>query len=69
MTKHRNQGFLGYYASGGGAGGFGLNDMFIARAFPIPNQIEAKRKNVIEPRVGVMQASLLGLMRHFRKSI
>ena len=67
MTKNRNQGYDGFFASGGGTGVFAINDIYNRDAFPIPNKISPRRKNLVEPRVGIMQTSMLALMRHFRK--
>jgi len=68
MTKNRNQGFYGFYASGGGAGVYGVNDFFISKAFPIPNRIKARHELVSNPQEGIMQASLLALVRHYHKN-
>jgi len=69
MTKNRNQGFYGFYASGGGAGVYGINDYFTSKAFPIPNRIKVDRELLLNPQYGIMQSSLLALMRHYHKKI
>jgi hypothetical protein len=67
MTKNRNQGYVSFDACGGGAGVFGINDFFNSKAFPIPNKIKSRHELLSNPEYGIMQASLLALMRHYNK--